>query len=404
MRLIVALICLAALAVSGFAIGRSRVGCGVPSGITPVEWEVETVAEGLKSPWALALPADGRIYFTERVGRLSVIDSAGAKPRLLARIPDVAVGTGLNYVAGLLGFALDPAFPAEPYFYLYYTYAEKGALFNRLVRYRLQGDSAVPDRVLMDGIPGSPWENGGRVAFGRDGKLYLSTGGSIGGPQIGSSGAVRGRDYDAQNLNSVLGKILRLERDGTVPADNPFPGSPVYSYGFRNSQGLAWHPVTGALYSTEHGPPGGWDELNRLEAGRNYGWPIFKGNTASLKVNAIRFQSPKQWNVRPVAIFTPAIAPSGAGFYDGRRFPQWTNSLFIATLAGSHLHRIELTPDGYGVACEERLLTHGYGRIRFVVEGPDGYLYFTTTNQDYPQTAKAYDDRILRIVPRKSPH
>ncbi len=374
-----------------------------------ISWDVETVAQDLKVPWALAFSRDGRLFFTERQGRISVIGKIGERPRTLVEIPEVVEGAPGQIAEGLLGLALDPFYPEAPYLYVYYTYLRDGRFFNRLVRFQDRGHSATVDRVLVDEIPGSSWQNGGRIAFGPDGKLYVPTGGGHGGPKVTSVGTVSlpsllhvivDGDREAQNLDSVAGKILRLNRDGSIPVDNPFPRSPVYSYGHRHSQGLAWHPTTEALYITEHGPPGGWDELNRVEAGRNYGWPRFKGYTASIKLGFVFFTpEPYAW---PVAVYTPAIAPSGASFYRGDAFPRWKNNLFFATLAGQHLHRLELSADGARVAGEERLLDGTYGRLRAVVEGPDGFLYVSTSNHDksQPPGPGPHDDRILRIVPR----
>lgn len=361
----------------------------------PVAWKVETIAEGLQIPWSIALSKDGKIFFTERVGRLSVIDKTGNRPRILGEIP-VAKSSDPGFATGLLGLALDPNYPKEPYLYAYYTYSVGQGLFNRLVRFREIKNKVVEDQILLDKIPGSTWQNGGAIKFGPDGKLYVPTGGGKGSPSAEPSTKILTvltgsdhPDHEAQDIRSPVGKILRINRDGTFPRDNPFSGSPVYSYGHRHSQGLAWHPVTGKLYSTEHGPVGGWDEINLIEAGKNYGWPRFKGHTGNIRFSMAFF---KPQYTKAVVVYTPAIAPSGGSFYSGKVIPQWKNSLFVATLRGEHLRRIELTPDGMSIKFEERLLENTYGRLRAVTEGPDGFLYFSTSNGD---------DRILRIVPRK---
>jgi glucose/arabinose dehydrogenase len=353
----------------------------------------------LKIPWAIAFSRDGKIFFTERIGRLSVIDKVGEKPKILAEIPGVAASGHAQFATGLLGLAVDPSYPQEPYLYVYYTYREGANLFNRLVRYKEVEDRAVEDEVLLDEMPGSSWQNGGRIAFGPDGKLYVPTGGGKGGPKVaGLRGVGAELDQEAQDINSLACKVLRINRDGTIPVDNPFLQSPVYSYGHRHSQGLAWHPVTGKLYVTEHGPPGGWDEINLVEAGKNYGWPRFKGHTANTASSWTLF---KPQYVKPLAVYTPALAPSGASFYSGKVFPQWKNSLFFVALAGKHLHRLELSVDGRSVRREERLLEDTYGRLRAVVEGPDGFFYLSTSNRDQSGNPAQNDDRILRIVPRK---
>jgi glucose/arabinose dehydrogenase len=193
-------------------------------------------------------------------------------------------------------------------------------------------------------------------------------------------------------------KILRLNSDGSVPADNPFPGSAVYSYGHRNPQGLAWHPTAGRLYATEHGPPGGWDEVNLIEAGNNYGWPRFKGHTANIKFS-LSFFEPQRY-IRPIAVYTPALSPAGTVIYSGKVFTQWKHDLFVASLGGEHLHRLVLSVDGRSVEHQERLLTGAHGRLRAVAEGPDGLLYLSTSNRDQAGSLARGDDRILRIVPK----
>jgi len=189
------------------------------------------------------------------------------------------------------------------------------------------------------------------------------------------------------------GKILRLNDDGSIPNDNPFKGSPVYSLGHRNGQGIDWHPTLGILFESEHGPsgfdgPGGGDEINIIEAGKNYGWPT------------IHHQQAGEGMERPLLEFTPAIAPSGASFCSGRQFPRFANNLFAATLRGGHILRVVLKiSDPHVVAFSERLLEGEYKRIRDVVEGPDGFLYFCTSNRDGRASPSSDDDRILRIVP-----
>jgi glucose/arabinose dehydrogenase len=386
--------------VSGVAPGSAG------GGPVEVRWRVETLARGLTIPWALAISPDGQIFFSERPGRVSVIERTGDRPKVLADIADVARSTDPSFATGLLGLDLDPDFPQQPYLYVYYSYFEQTAVLNRLVRFRLTEQGAVEDKVLLDRVPGTSWQNGGRLAFGPDHRLYLTTGGGQGGAQVYSTTpgdlekvfAVNPHgDRAAQDLTSLACKILRLERDGSTPADNPFPGSPVWSYGHRNPQGLAWSPLSGKLYETEHGPPGGWDEINQVERGGNYGWPRFKGNTAMLKPS-LSFFSPQRYR-KPVAVYTPSEAPSGLAVYSGRVFPQWRGDLLVATLGGEHLHRLKLAADGKTVLEESRLLDGAYGRLRDVVEGPDGLIYISTSNRDQAGTPTAEDDRILRLVP-----
>ncbi|RMG51946.1 MAG: PQQ-dependent sugar dehydrogenase, partial [Acidobacteria bacterium] len=281
---------------------------------------------------------------------------------------------------GLMGLALDPQFAQNRFVYLAYTYRSPDGLANRVVRYREASGHLIDPHIIIDHIPGARFHDGCRIRFGPDGKLYITTGDAI-------------QRQLAQELNSLAGKILRLNPDGTIPADNPFPGSPIYSYGHRNAQGIDWHPVTGDLFSTEHGPsgfdaPGGGDEVNLIEAGKNYGWPV------------IHHRQRREGMVSPLLEFTPAIAPAGASFYRGHRLPEFTNNFFFATLRGRHIHRVVFkAPDYRTVAFHERLLEGEFGRLRDVVEGPDGALYFCTSNRDGRGKPHPDDDRILRIVP-----
>ncbi len=273
-----------------------------------------------------------------------------------------------------MGLALDPSFQQNGHIYVMYTFrGPQGQLLNRVSRLTVEGNQAGGEVALLDGIPGATVHDGGRLQFGPDGKLYITTGDAA-TPNL------------AQNPSSVAGKILRLNPDGTIPEDNPFPGSPVFSLGHRNPQGLAFQPGTGLLFSTEHGQVGN-DEVNVIEAGNNYGWPIVQGVAGDP-----RFAD-------PIAQFTPAVAPAGATFYSADLLFQWTGNLFFATLTGRHLHRMVLGgPDARQVVEQERLFEGEFGRLREVVQGPDGFLYFATSNRDGRGNPVAEDDRILRIT------
>ena len=241
------------------------------------------------------------------------------------------------------------------------------------MRYREAGSRLAERAVLLDNIPAAPVHDGGRLRFGPDGLLYITAG--------DASNTAR-----AQDLASSAGKILRISRDGTTPRDNPF-GSPIYSYGHRNPQGLDWHPVTGDLWASEHGNIGN-DEVNVIDAGGNYGWPQIDGAAAMAGMRT------------PITFFNPAIAPSGASFYRGERFPRFVNNLFIGTLLGTHLLRLVVDASSpRRIVSQERLLDGRFGRIRDVVAGPDGYLYFCTNNRDGRGSPTSTDDRIVRLVP-----
>ncbi|GBD10679.1 Aldose sugar dehydrogenase YliI [bacterium HR23] len=333
---------------------------------------VEVVAQGLEVPWALAFAPDGRLFLTERPGRVRVV----AQGRLLgppwAALPVASVGEG-----GLMGIALDPAFPAQPFVYLCYTYRQgDGTLANRIVRLREVEGRGAEETVLVDGIPGAEIHDGCRLKFGPDGMLWATTGDAR-------------RPELAQDLSSLAGKVLRMERGGFPPPDNPFPGSLVYTLGHRNPQGLAFHPRTGQAWITEHGPVGN-DEVNRLVPGANYGWPLVQGRAGDPRF------------IDPVAVYSPSIAPAGAVFVTSPRYPQWQGDLLFVTLGfggeQSHLRRLDLDDQGNLVG-QEVLLQGEWGRLRDIVQGTDGYLYLTTSNRDGRAGPRPGDDKVLRLVP-----
>ncbi|MCS7051780.1 MAG: PQQ-dependent sugar dehydrogenase, partial [Thermomicrobium sp.] len=275
-----------------------------------------------------------------------------------------------------------PEFASTRWVYLYYTYREGSQLWNRVVRYTETDGRLSAPHVIVDRIPGASIHDGGRIAFGPDGKLYVTTGDASDPPA-------------AQDLGSLAGKILRLEPDGSLPTDNPFPGSPVWSYGHRNPQGLAWTP-DGRLYATEHGPTGdlglrAHDEVNLIEPGRNYGWPF---------VVADIVRQPLPDAVPPVIESGDDVwAPSGATIVTRGRIPQWQGNLLFAGLRSRSLWRLVLAPDGRRAVQLEPLYRGEFGRLRTVVEGPDGALYLLTSNRDGRGTPQPGDDRLLRIGP-----
>lgn len=330
---------------------------------------VSKIATGLDTPWALAFAPDGRIFVTERPGRLRVIENGALRAQPVVTLPVNELGEG-----GLLGLALDPQFPGQPFMYTMYTYNGAQGPVQKVVRLRLQGNTADEDRVLLDNIPASTNHDGGRLVIGPDGLLYVTVG------DVGSG-------TTSQNPASLAGKILRLTRDGAPAAGNLAPGSYVYTLGHRNPEGLAFQPAGGRLYSTEHGPTGN-DEINLIEAGQNYGWPNAQGTN-----------HPAPY-ISPLITYNPAVAPAGAAFYTSTLIPQWQGSLFFGTLRGQHLHRMAFAAnDPRRIVAEERLLEDQYGRLRDVVQGPDGALYVTTSNRDGRATPRPDDDVVLRLAP-----
>ena len=329
--------------------------------------KVETVAENLDIPWSIVWDPDGTIFFTERNGNVRIIQDG-----IVSEKPILSLDVG-GFEGGLLGIALDPNYSENHYIYLFYTYNNFFSTENKVVRYVESNLTLSEDKVLIDKIPGGPNHDGGRIQFGPDGKLYITTG------DAGNAGL-------AQDKNSVAGKILRINSDGSIPEDNPFSGSPIYSYGHRNPQGLDWDD-SGNLVATEHGPRQ-HDEINVIVPGANYGWPNIIGDeTMEGLVTPIMDTGDDTW------------APSGAEFYDGNKIPQWTGKFFVATLRGNHLHMIDFDIEKNKVLSHQKLFVGDFGRLRDVATGPDGYLYFLTSNRDGRGSPEINDDRILRIVP-----
>lgn len=326
---------------------------------------VSTVARGLEIPWELAFLPNGRALVTERPGRVRLLDRAGRlQRRPLARVAVSARGEG-----GLLGLALDPAFARNRFVYLYFTAAAR----MRLERWRLVRDRLVRRRSLVDDILAGSVHDSGRIAFGPDRRLYVSTG-DAGEPSL------------AQVPGSPNGKFLAL-----TPAQYRGRGHVrplVVSSGHRNAQGFDWEPGTGRMISTEHGPSGfdgpeGWDEVNAIVRGANYGWPD-------------AFGADQHLFSQPLLLYPEPLAPSGAAFVT-RRGSRWTGDFLFACLRGEQLRRVRL--DGDRVVVDEPLLEGRYGRLRTVVEGPRGDLYVLTSNRDGRGRVRGGDDRILRIVP-----
>jgi glucose/arabinose dehydrogenase len=339
--------------------------------------QVEMLARGLETPWAIAFAPDGRIFITERPGRIRVIKNGA-----LQKEPWMQIEVYQSGEAGLLGLALDPAFERNRFIYAAHTYRDdKGKIKNRLVRLRDETGKGVFDKVLLDNVEGADNHDGGRVKFGPDGKLYWTT---------GDAQTAR----FAQNLSSLNGKILRLNPDGTIPPENPFPKSPVYSYGHRNSEGLAWQPGSVQLYATEHGPSGFQgcclDEINLIEPGKNYGWPEIRGDEK------------RDGMISPVlhSGTSDTWAPAGATFVTpGPRSGEWTGTLLFTGLRGQTLYRAAIDAnDPRKATIVERLFAREFGRLRDVAEGPDGAIYILTSNRDGRGRPSADDDRVLRLV------
>ena len=320
----------------------------------------QILATGLQKPWAMTFGGD-KIFFTEKVGRVRVIDNGTL---LNESVADLHVADITE--AGLLGIAALPDFDKNHFLYVYYTYKDGDKLWNKVLRMTVPGDRITDAKVIIDRIPGAEFDDGGVLKFGPDKKLYIGTGDAT-------------DQNSTQDLGSLAGKILRLNDDGSIPADNPFPNSPVYSYGHRNPQGLAWDE-RGNLYETEEGPTRN-DEINLIKPGLDYGWP------------ATECSGSKQYQAALVC-YNPSIGPAGAVYYSHGKIDM-KSGLVIAALIGHGLYQI---PIQNGTLSEQSIILDGVGRIRDVNEGPHGYLYALTSNTDGRGFPDKNDDKLLRIV------
>ena len=339
---------------------------------------VTEVARGFEHPWGLAFLPDGRMLVTERPGRLVLVEVDGKSRRTLAGVPSVRAGGQ----GGLLGIALSPKFAQDRLVYLSFSEAGDGGAGTAVARGRFTGTALENTEVIWRQAPkvggGNHW--GSRLVFARDGTLYVTTGDRY------------GERERAQDVATTIGKVVRINADGSAPKDNPFVGRAgarpeIWSYGHRNLQGAALHPETGQLWTVEHGARGG-DELNFPRAGRNYGWPVI---TYGVDYSGFKIGegTAKDGMEQPVYYWDPVIAPSGAAFYTGSAFPEWRGQLFVGSLRPGALVRLKL--DGGRVVEEARYLPN-VGRVRDVVQGPDGHLYLMTD---------ASDGQLLRVAPKR---
>ena len=375
----------ALLAACGHAGAESPAAPGctlVESGFGPrgtVAIRVERVVTGLEVPWGIAFLPGGDALVTERPGRVRLLQGGKLMAEPVATLKVAEKGEG-----GLLGVAADPRFAQNRRFYLYATVEQGGRAVNRLTRWVLAPDarSAREEKVLLDGIAAERFHDGGRIRFGPDGRLYVGTGDA-------------GVPPSAQDASGPNGKILRIGTDGEVPDDNPTPGSPVFLRGVRNVEAFDWlDPRT--LVVADHGPSGelgrqGGDEVTVARPGENLGWP-----------DVWRCEA-RAGTISPALAFVEAMPPGGGSVYRGDAVPAWKGSFLVGTLRSRHLHRVVLGADGRVTAHEVYLEGDppgGLGRIREVVEGPDGALWVTTSNCDGRGTCPPEKDVVARIVAR----
>jgi glucose/arabinose dehydrogenase len=371
----------AAASLSATAAERPAPPAPAPAPIVTTGYKVIEIAKNLDHPWSMAFLPDGSVLVTERTGRLRLIKADVLQPQAISGVP--AVHTGSQ--AGLFDIVLHPNFAQNSLVYLTYAAGTKGANGTQVARARFDGSTLRDLQVIFKSMPLKDTDNhyGGRMAFLPDGTFALTIG--------------EGFEYreKAQDLSSDLGKVVRLNDDGTVPQNNPFIGQSgvrpeIYTWGHRNEQGLVFDAQSGRLWETEHGPRGG-DELNLIVAHKNYGWPVI---TYGMDYSGA-YVSPYTQRAgleQPLIYWTPSIAPSGLAIYRGDKFPAWNGDLFVGALAFKHLRRVHLDAQG-NVISQEQLLNDKHWRIRDVRVSPDGYLYVSTDEAD---------GRVLRLEPAAS--
>lgn len=355
----------------------------IPASKSVPRFSVETVASNLEVVWSIVFAADGRMFFTERPGRVRVVENGRLREKPFFVVPDVEP----SGESGLMGMTLHPNFAENRFVYLAYAYQDGTKNQTvRVARYRDNGETLIDAKTIIEAIPASRYHSGTRLKFGPDGKLYITTGDAT-------------KQTRAQQLDSINGKTLRLNDDGSVPADNPFVNQngarpEIWSYGHRNAQGLDFQPESGLMWQTEHGPSlidgvsltkrSGGDEVNAVERGKNYGWA------------RISHDMRRDGMETPLVQYSPAIAPASGMFYRGAMFPDLRGNFLFGALKGEMIVRLVL--DGRRIVSQDKLLVKKYGRIREIAEAPDGSIYFSTSNRDGRGDAAKDDDRILRLV------
>lgn len=332
------------------------------------------VASNLNVPWDMSYGADGWIWFTELSGNIKRMNPDTYQVQQVFAIGDVAL---FGFSVGLHSIVLHPDFNDTHYLYVHYAYT---TTTSKIVRYEYDtaNNTLINPLIILGSIPAGVSHNGSRMVILND-KLFISLGDTYSTPAV------------AQNLNSINGKVLRMNLDGSIPEDNPIAGSYIWSFGHRNPQGLcAWN---GKLYSSEHGT-GSNDEINIIEENRNYGWPTVEGacNTAA-EITFCNAQNVAE----PIWTWSPSIAPAGVDVYQNDAIPEWKNSLLLAVLKNKQLIQLKLSEDGTTITQQNIYLTNTYGRLRDVLVIPDGRVFLCTSNRDYAGSPIAADDRIIQL-------
>ncbi len=330
------------------------------------------VKEGLFIPWEIIYAPDSHIWFTQKDGYVCTLDPVSGHLDTIYHEPQVAIrGEG-----GMLGMALHPTFDNEPYVYIAYNYETSGTYQLKVVRYLFSANTLTDSRVILDNVDASSIHNGCRLLVVND-KLFITTG------DAANTGL-------SQNVNSLNGKVLRINLDGTIPSDNPIEGSPVWSWGHRNAQGLYYH--NGLLYSSEHGPDKE-DEFNIIQKGRNYGWPDVEG-FCDLP-DEITFCNENDV-IEPLYAWTPTLAVSAIAYYDYPMFPQFNGAVLMTTLKGSQLLQLNLNGTGDSVLRAVTIPGLDYGRLRAIAVAPDGRIFVSTSNSN-ASGAGTREDKIIEL-------
>ena len=383
------------------SLGLASVALAQPPGPPSESFKVVTFVEGLKNPWSMAWLPNGDMLVTERGGTLRIVRGGKLLPDPVPGVPKVrALGQG-----GLQEVAVHPNFAQNHYVYLSYSKPDADGKrgTTALSRAKLENDKLTEVKEIFEAKAWNeaPGHFGARIAFSPDGKVFMSVGDRMAGlfpprPQGGMDPNLEG--HPAQHLDIHQGKIIRINDDGSVPQDNPFVGRAgalpeIWSYGHRNPQGLAFNPDTGALWETEHGPQGG-DEINVIEKGKNYGWPVIgygANYTLGTEIHNARY---KEGMEQPKAFFVPSIGIAGLTFYKGDQFPNWKGNAFSGGMATNYRQLVRFSLNGPVVTNREPMLFGQY-RVRDVRTGPDGFVYLATDNI-YGQPSP-----ILRLEPEK---
>lgn len=344
--------------------------------------DTSTVISGIDIPWTIIWGPDNHIWMTERFGRVSRVNPQTGQQQVLLTLSDCQA----SGESGLLGMALYPSFADTPWVYLVYTYLTGNSIRERLVRYTYSetGGQLSSPSVLLNDIPGNTTHNGSRLLFLPDRSLLMTTGDA----QIQSA---------PLSIQQLPGKVLRMRPDGSVPADNPFPGNLVYTFGHRNAQGMFLHPLHGKVFISEHGPTTD-DEVNVLTPGGNYGWPTVAGFCDQ----PTETQYCTQNNVRePITAWTPTMAPGGMIWYNNNALPVFRNKILLTALKNARLYVLTLQNDTGAVVSEVQYLTNWYGRLRDICTDPAGNIYLATNGNSWSNT-QPYTHRIVKIAPRNT--